>query len=498
MISNIIPCYIVQIEYLCKILKRTKKPMLKKTKIVATISDKKCDEKFLQRLFDAGMNVVRLNTAHQNIEQAKKVVDMVRNVSDRIAILIDTKGPEIRTSSKGTEIEVHTGDTICVYGNPEGESGKGKLFVSYTDICQDIPKGTYLLIDDGEIELRVVKNKGTHLECQATNSGIIKFRKSVNIPNTTVNLPSLTEKDIQFIEFAIDNNLDFIAHSFVRTKQDVIDIKKIIEARSSSIKVIAKIENQQGVDNIDEILEHTYGIMVARGDLGIEIPAEKIPTIQRHLINKCIESKNPVIVATQMLHSMIEHPRPTRAEINDIASAIYSRADAVMLSGETAYGQYPVDAVKTMTSVAREVEQMLTADPNITLTNINNQITATLARNAVRACTSLPIKAIVVDTLTGRTGRYLSAFRGTVPVHAMCYNPTIMRQLALSYGVSAKYMNLTDSRDSFLSIAIETLISDNKVCKNDMVLVIGGSFGPNNGASFMEISEAEKLIIDHR
>lgn len=405
--------------------------MLKKTKIVATISDKRCNEVFLQQLFDAGMNVVRLNTAHQNIEQAKKVVDMVRKVSDRIAILVDTKGPEIRTSSKGSEIEIETGDTLRVYGNPEGESGNGNLFISYVNICQDISKGSYLLIDDGEIELRVVENKGTYLECQATNSGVIKFRKSVNIPNTPIKLPSLTQKDIEFIGFAIEYDLDFIAHSFVRTKEDVIDIKKIIKKHNSKIKVIAKIENQQGVDNIDEILEHTYGIMVARGDLGIEIPAEKIPAIQRLLINKCLETKKPVIIATQMLHSMIEHPRPTRAEINDIASAIYSRADAIMLSGETAYGQYPLDAVKTMTNVAREVEKMLNADPEIKLTQVHNQVTATLARSAVRACSSLPIKAIVADTMTGRTGRYLSAFRGTVPVYAMCYNLTIMRQLAL-------------------------------------------------------------------
>ncbi|MFA5648444.1 MAG: pyruvate kinase [Bacteroidales bacterium] len=469
--------------------------MLKKTKIVATISDKRCNEVFLQQLFDAGMNVVRLNTAHQNIEQAKKVVDMVRKVSDRIAILVDTKGPEIRTSSKGSEIEIETGDTLRVYGNPEGESGNGNLFISYVNICQDISKGSYLLIDDGEIELRVVENKGTYLECQATNSGVIKFRKSVNIPNTPIKLPSLTQKDIEFIEFAIEYDLDFIAHSFVRTKEDVIDIKKIIKKHNSKIKVIAKIENQQGVDNIDEILEHTYGIMVARGDLGIEIPAEKIPAIQRLLINKCLETKKPVIIATQMLHSMIEHPRPTRAEINDIASAIYSRADAIMLSGETAYGQYPLDAVKTMTNVAREVEKMLNADPEIKLTQVHNQVTATLARSAVRACSSLPIKAIVADTMTGRTGRYLSAFRGTVPVYAMCYNLTIMRQLALSFGISANYMNLTESRDSFLSDAIKTLVKNNKVCTTDMVLVIGGSFGPGNGASFMEISEVKNLII---
>lgn len=469
--------------------------MLKKTKIVATISDKKCDVDFIRELFDAGMNVVRLNTAHQSVEQAKMVIENVRKVSERIAILVDTKGPEIRTSAFGQEVEVNTGDIIKVYGNPKGHSGEGILYVSYPHITKDVPKGTYLLIDDGEIELRVVSNDGEYLECQATNQGVIKFKKSVNIPNVSINLPSLTDKDKAFIEFAIENNLDFIAHSFVRTKQDVLDIKKIIKAHGSPIKVISKIENQQGVDNIDEILDETYGIMVARGDLGIEIPGEKIPTIQRYLINKCIESKKPVIIATQMLHTMIEHPRPTRAEINDVASAIYQRADAIMLSGETAYGQYPIDAVKTMTRVANEVEGILDIDPDISLTRIHNKITATLARSAVRACSMLPIKAIVLDTMSGRTGRYLSAFRGKVPIYVMCYNPTVMRQLALSFGLMATFMEPRESRDSFLFDAITQLVSNGKVTENDMVLVIGGSFGPGNGASFMEISEVKNLLI---
>ncbi len=471
--------------------------MLKKTKIVATISDEKCDVEFIRELFEAGMNVVRLNTAHQNTEEAKKVIDIVRAVSNRIAILIDTKGPEIRTSAFGEELTVNTGDTVKVYGNPKGQTGNGVLYVSYPNITRDISKGDYLLIDDGEIELRVVENEDDHLECQSTCCGTIKFRKSVNIPNAKINLPSLTAKDINFIEFAIKNDVDFIAHSFVRTKQDVLDIKEIINRHNSKIKIIAKIENQQGVDNIEEILDHTYGIMVARGDLGIEIPAEKVPNIQRYLINKCIESKKPVIIATQMLHSMIDHPRPTRAEINDIASAMYQRADAVMLSGETAYGQYPVDAVKTMTRVAYEVERELDTDPNITLARIHNKITATLARNAVWACNSLPIKAIIVDTMSGRTGRYLSAFRGKVPIYAMCYNETIMRQLALSFGVMASHMELIDSRDSFLSDAISKLVENNKITTDDMVLVIGGSFGPSNGASFLEIGEVKNLMKKH-
>ncbi len=472
--------------------------MLKKTKIVATISDKRCEVDFLRDLFEAGMNVVRLNTAHLGPEQAKMIIDNVRKVSDRIAILIDTKGPEIRTSAFGHEIHVETGDIVNVFGNPNGKSAENTLYVSYDKITNEVKKGCYLLIDDGEIELRVVENHGTHLECQATNPGTIKFRKSVNIPNTPINQPSLSEKDRKFIEFAIENNVDFIAHSFVRTKNDVLDIKEILKKHNSDIKIIAKIENQQGVDNIDEILDHTYGIMVARGDLGIEIPAERIPGIQAQLIDKCNESKKPVIIATQMLHTMIEHPRPTRAEVSDVANAIYQRTDAIMLSGETAYGAYPLDAVKIMTSIAREVEQTLLPDSTIKLTRIHNPITASLARNAVKACESLPIKAIIVDTMTGRTGRYLSAFRGRIPVYSMCYKKTVMRQLALSYGVMANFMKPSESRDGFLSDAISMLYDNEKISENDMVLVIGGSFGPSNGASFMEISQAKNLMLKHK
>ena len=238
--------------------------------------------------------------------------------------------------------------------------------------------------------------------------------------------------------------------------------------------------------------------MVARGDLGIEIPAERIPGIQAQLIDKCNESKKPVIIATQMLHTMIEHPRPTRAEVSDVANAIYQRTDAIMLSGETAYGAYPLDAVKIMTSIAREVEQTLLPDSTIKLTRIHNPITASLARNAVKACESLPIKAIIVDTMTGRTGRYLSAFRGRIPVYSMCYKKTVMRQLALSYGVMANFMKPSESRDGFLSDAISMLYDNEKISENDMVLVIGGSFGPSNGASFMEISQAKNLMLKHK
>lgn len=468
--------------------------MLKRTKIVATISDKRCDVEFIKALYQAGMNVARLNTAHITPESAKKMISNIRSVSENIAILIDTKGPEIRTSSNGEEISVETGMLIKIIGTPDGASGNNTVCVSYPNIANEVPVGNAILIDDGEIELKVVDKKDNTLICEATNCGTIKLRKSVNIPNVHINLPSLTEKDKAFVQFAIENNIDFIAHSFVRNMHDVLEIKEILHRHNSPIKIIAKIENQQGVDNIDEILDHAYGIMVARGDLGIEIPAEKLPIIQRRIVRKCIESKKPVIIATQMLHTMIEHPRPTRAEISDIANAISQRTDAIMLSGETAYGQYPVEAVEVMTRVAREVEESHEADLSVNLVRINNEVTATLAKAAVRACSSLPIKAIIVDTLTGRTGRYLAAFRGRIPIYAICYKQHVMRELALSYGVEAVYMEPRTSRDHFLTDAIGVMLERRKIASEDMVLIIGGSFGPSNGASFMEISKVKNLV----
>lgn len=468
--------------------------MLKRTKIVATISDRRCDVDFIKALYQAGMNVARLNTAHMSPESAKNLITNIRKVSEHIAILVDTKGPEIRTSPIGEEVKVETGKRIRIIGNPDGTSGNDTIYVSYQNITAEVPIDNKILIDDGEIELKVIDKQNDALICEATNCGIIKLRKSVNIPNVHINLPSLTEKDKAFVQFAIENNIDFIAHSFVRNKHDVLEIKEILDKYKSPIKIIAKIENQQGVDNIDEILDHAYGVMVARGDLGIEIPAEKLPIIQRRIVRKCIESKKPVIIATQMLHTMIEHPRPTRAEISDIANAIYQRTDAIMLSGETAYGQYPVESVEVMARVAREVEEAQEADLSVNLVRINNEVTATLAKAAVRACSSLPIKAIIVDTLTGRTGRYLAAFRGRIPIYAICYKQHVMRELALSYGVEAVYMEPRTSRDHFLTDAIGTMLERRKIASEDMVLIIGGSFGPSNGASFMEISKVKNLV----
>ena len=464
---------------------------MKRTKIVATISDKRCEIGFLRELYEAGMNVVRLNTAHQTLDEAMKVVRNVRAVSDQIALLIDTKGPEVRTCDIVVPVRVEKGEIIPTTGDRTLVAEK-LIHVSYEHFVRDVQIGDKILVDDGDVELIVRDKKENCLELEASNPGEIKDKKSINVPGVNMHLESLSDKDRKFIQFAMDNKLDFIAHSFVRNKQDVMEIQQILDEQHSNIKIIAKIENQEGVNHIDEILDHVYGVMVARGDLAIEIDAEKIPLIQRYIVNKCIESKKPVIIATQMLHTMIDHPRPTRAEVSDIANAVFSGTDAIMLSGETAYGDYPLEAVKVMSRVAEANESILPPDANRNLVRINNEITAALARVAVRMTTMLPIKAIVVDTNSGRTARYLSAFRGGLPVYARCYDEHVMRELALSFGVRPYFSVKPHSRDEFMRDIPQVLLQ-NGYQPEDQILVIGGSFGHVRGASFLEVCKISDI-----
>ena len=464
---------------------------MKRTKIVATISDKRCEIGFLRELYEAGMNVVRLNTAHQTLDEAMKVVRNVRAVSDQIALLIDTKGPEVRTCDIVVPVRVEKGEIIFMTGDRTLVAEK-LIHVSYEHFVRDVQIGDKILVDDGDVELIVRDKKENCLELEASNPGEIKDKKSINVPGVNIHLESLSDKDRKFIQFAMDNKLDFIAHSFVRNKQDVMEIQQILDEQHSNIKIIAKIENQEGVNHIDEILDHVYGVMVARGDLAIEIDAEKIPLIQRYIVNKCIESKKPVIIATQMLHTMIDHPRPTRAEVSDIANAVFSGTDAIMLSGETAYGDYPLEAVKVMSRVAEANESILPPDANRNLVRINNEITAALARVAVRMTTMLPIKAIVVDTNSGRTARYLSAFRGGLPVYARCYDEHVMRELALSFGVRPYFSVKPHSRDEFMRDIPQVLLQ-NGYQPEDQILVIGGSFGHVRGASFLEVCKISDI-----
>ena len=469
--------------------------LLKQTKIVATISDKRCDVDFIKGLFEAGMNVVRMNTAHLGREGSEMLINNVRAVSNRIAILMDTKGPEVRTTICADPIAYKVGDRVKVVGDPDLETTRECISVSYPNFVHDVAIGIHILIDDGDLEMIVVDKTEDHLVCEIQNDATLGSRKSVNVPGVRINLPSLTEKDRTNILYAIEKDIDFIAHSFVRNKQDVLDIKEILDAHDSDIRIVAKIENQEGVDNIDEILEVADGVMVARGDLGIEVPQERIPGIQRLLIRKCILAKKPVIVATQMLHTMITNPRPTRAEVTDIANAIYYRTDALMLSGETAYGKYPLDAVKTMTKVAAQAEKDKLADNDIRipLDENSNDVTAFLAKQAVKATSKLKIRAIITDSYSGRTARNLAAFRGKYPVLAICYKEKTMRHLALSYGVEAIYMPELANGQEYYFAALRRLLKEGRLSETDMVgYLSSGKAGTQT--SFLEINVVEDAL----
>lgn len=467
----------------------------KRTKIICTISDRNCSEEFIRSLYSEGMNVARLNTAHMSLESGSEVVRNIRRVSENIAILVDTKGPEVRLTAMKNEqgFEIIEGDSVEIRDGVENFSSKDVLYTNYENFTQEVPENSSILIDDGEIALKVVKKGDNGLICRAENGGVIKGRKSINIPGVPLKLQSVTPKDREFILWAIEENLDFIAHSFVRNADDLKQVQTILDQYNSTIKIISKIENQEGVENIDEIIDNCYGIMVARGDLGVEIEAEKIPVIQRMIIEKCRLNRRPVIIATQMLHTMIEHPRPTRAEVSDVANAVYQRTDAIMLSGETANGLYPIEAVRTMATIAKEIEKQLQPDPEMKMLNVKNRVVATLTKSLVRITDELPVKAIVIDSQTGRTGRYLSAFRPNTPVYAKCYQKHVMRELALSYGVYTSYMERRPSRDIFVRNAVQSLLDDKFIKPDDLLGILGGNFGDKQGATFIEVSTADKL-----
>ncbi len=468
----------------------------KKTKIVATISDRRCDVPFLTALHNAGMDVVRINTAHQEIEGSLDVIRNTRQVSDHLALMIDTKGPEVRTTRAAAAIILAKGDLVVFRGDPEKESTREGVYVSYRGFVDEVPVHSHLLIDDGYLDLQVLEKKGDSLICEAQNDGRIEGRKSVNVPRVNFNLPSLNEKDRRYIRFAIDQGVDFIAHSFVRRKEDVLSIQALLDERKSPIRIIAKIENQEGVDHIEEILDHVYGVMVARGDLAIEIPYERIPGIQKMLINKCISRRKPVIVATQMLHSMIRNPRPTRAEVSDIANAIYGKTDAIMLSGETAGGQYPLEAVQTMARVAVEVEKSRSDIHDAPTVVLTNERSAFLTKTAVEAALKLNARAIIADTSSGNSIRNMAGFRGRKPIFAHCYDRQVVRQLSLSFGVFAEYIDKTkDSRD-FVTRALMSHLNSGALREEDLVVVIAGNFGDSFGTSFIEMSPVKLFLTE--
>lgn len=466
---------------------------MKQTKIVASISDRRCSVDFIRQLFLAGVNVVRMNTAHASHDGLREIIKNTRKVSRHIGILIDTKGPEVRTTATDQPIEYKTGERVKIYGHNTEDTTHDTLNVSYENFVDDVKVGDHVLFDDGELDMLVYEKDGDSLCVEVQNDGKLGSKKSVNVPGEHIDLPALTEKDKANILLAIEEDIDFIAHSFVRSKEDVMAVQRILDEHNSEIKIISKIENQEGVDNIDEIIDACYGIMVARGDLGIEVPIEKIPGIQRMIINKCVQKKKPVIVATQMLHTMIENPRPTRAEVTDIANAIYSNTDALMLSGETASGKYPLEAVQTMAAVAEQAEQdrfNLGYQDEVPL---NERCTQRefLAHAAIDSTRLLGVSGIITDSETGETARNLAAFRGPKPVLAICYKEKTQRWLNLSYGVIPIYQKEHVSPDYMFTAALRMLRQKGYIRLEDKIAYLSGSFGEGGGTTFLEVNKVK-------
>lgn len=463
---------------------------MKQTKIVCSISDRRCDVDFIRGLFNAGMNVVRMNTAHATPDGIRSIIRNTRAVSPHIGILIDTKGPEVRTTDVESPIEYKTGDVVRIFGRPEMNTTHDIINVSFPDFAKDVKVGDIILFDDGAIGMKIMGIEGPAVYVEVQNDGVLGAHKSVNVPGEHIDLPALTEKDKRNINLAIEEDIDFIAHSFVRSADDVHAVQKILDERHSDIKIISKIENQEGVDNIDEIINASYGIMVARGDLGIEVPVEKIPGIQRMIIRKCVERHKPVIVATQMLHTMITNPRPTRAEVTDIANAIYSNTDALMLSGETASGKYPLEAVKTMAAVAEQAENdrnSFDAMYNVPLNEHCSQ-REFLSHSAIESSRLLGIAGIITASKSGYTARCLATYRGPKPILAICYNDKLQRWLNLSYGVIAVRQKEKASSGEIFNAALRMLRQKGYVTNEDKVAYLSGALDSlGDGTTLLEL-----------
>ena len=453
---------------------------IKRTKIVCTLGPASESEEILTELIKNGLNICRSNFSHGSHEEHKGRMDLVKKVREKLgqptAILLDTKGPEIRTGQfDAPEVLLEEGQTFTITMK-EVMGNKEMCTVSYKGLANDVKPGNTILIDDGLVGLTVKEINGDDIVCEVQNSGIVKNHKGVNLPGVKVNLPAITEKDRSDIEFGIEQGIDFIAASFVRKASDVLAIREILEENNAEdIKIISKIENQEGVDNLDEIIAVSDGIMVARGDLGVEIPTEEIPVVQKLMIKKCNEAGKPVITATQMLDSMMRNPRPTRAEVTDVANAIYDGTDAIMLSGETAAGKYPVEAVKTMARIAKRAEE--TVKYNKALKNKANQAKNVTDAISYATCTTamdLNAKAILSSTSSGHTARMVSKFRPDCPIIATTSDDRVMRQLSLTWGVLPVKRVKSTTTDEVIANSIEGAKASNYIKEDDLVVITAG------------------------
>ena len=454
---------------------------MRKTKIICTMGPNSDDREIMKKLMLSGMNVARFNFSHGTHEEQAGRLKLMREVSKElglhIASLLDTKGPEIRTGvlKDHKKVTLNAGDTYTLTTRElEGDDKIG--YITYEGLPADVAVGGSILIDDGLIGLKVVSKNETDIVCEVVNGGELGERKGVNVPNVSIKLPGITEKDIDDIIFGVEQEFDYIAASFVRNAKCIYDIRKILKEHNSDIKIIAKIENAEGIANIDEIIEASDGIMVARGDLGVEINAAEVPYLQKMIIKKCNEALKPVITATQMLDSMIRNPRPTRAEVTDVANAIYDGTDCIMLSGETAMGKYPVEALNMMSEIAITTELRINYEKRFFEQRKDscNTIALSVGYATITTAAQLKAKAIIVPTMTGSTARLVSKLKPANQIVALSPDEKILRRMQLLWGVQAIKSNRKDSTDGIIDNSIDKAKEYGFVKEGDVAVLTAG------------------------
>ena len=449
--------------------------MRRKTKIICTIGPATSSYDMLEKLYHAGMNVVRLNMSHGDHESHKNVIKAIRTlnrkVSYTIPVLLDTQGPEIRTGHRAVDLNLKQGEEITVVVRGADDVEESSIHIDYEDLIETVQAGDKITVDNGLINLQVLSKEHFTMRCRVVDGGLLKGKRHVNLPGVRVNLPAITDKDREDILFGMDQEVDFIALSFVRSVDDILQLRELLGAKARNTKIIAKIEDQEGVNNLSEIIAEADGVMVARGDLGVEVPFYELPNIQRRMVRECAEAGKRVIVATHLLESMIENPMPTRAEVTDVANAVHEEVDAVMLSGETTIGKYPVKCVQNLDKIALTVEP----DQGLRFTDKLNQEKQkqNIAASAVHLADTMKARAIVVITRKGRMANYVANCH---PRHAIIYGfsneSRTRRQLALCRGVYAHRIHFSHEPEKTLATAFRTLLEKEDFFPGDSVVVI--------------------------
>lgn len=472
--------------------------MNKKTKIVATIGPSSSDKNVLRQLFESGLDVVRLNMSHGSYDEQMEKVNIVRELNTElgtnVAILLDTKGPEVRTGLfSEPKVLLEKGNT-CIITTDDVVGNAEKFSVSYPGLAKDISVGDTILLDDGYVSVEVIKVENNDITCKINNSGYVKDRRGVNVPGVTLNFEFISDKDRSDIIWACENNFDFIAASFVRNSKDMDEIMEIIKSTSNTtIQVLPKIESQDGVNNFDEILLKSDGVMVARGDLGVEVPAEEVPVIQKEIIEKCNAAGKMVITATQMLESMQSNPRPTRAEVSDVFNAVMDGTDAVMLSGESAAGDYPVEAVQTQAIIAQRAETAFDYETYLSkkFKSLDNTVEQLVSYSVVSTADRLDnVKLIIALTKSGATAKSISRLKPKTSILAVTNSDEVVRSLALSYGVVSCKLSAQTTQE-LISEAISKAIDCNLVSKGDFVVVSAGMLQTEGTTDLMQIIEVK-------